>query len=435
MFSNTGLSCRAARSGLLSVRLGCDSGVEGMVGVGDIGVVGCGVSSQRLCCRRILRGMLTGVFGGDSDCAVYEPAVGADPFGHTYGYDPVGNITGFTGISGWSYGTGNEPGPGDAGPHAVTSAGGVTYTYDDAGNQTGRTQAGATTAYSYNADGWLSSITPSAGAGWVFRYDADGGRVRVQHGPGAFTYHIGGLLEVDTTAAGGAVTATRSVYRLGGGVTAVRTNTESGGSWTPAGSDRVDYTFGDHLGSVSAVWTEGDPGTRFLQRYYPWGAPRPVWNAGLPTNHTFTGQEADQAGGTASGLMFYQARYYDPRVGRFTQPDTLVPDPADPQAYNRYQYVRNNPTNWTDPSGHCTPPGSRDPFLPGGWVMYPGDCGVALGGKPATPGVPPAPSQDPLIFAGGTMPNRANDTGYLNDLVEVTGRTVHAMPPGCRPPA
>ncbi|MBM3694752.1 MAG: hypothetical protein FJW79_02300 [Actinobacteria bacterium] len=239
-------------------------------------------SSQRLCYQYNLRGMLTRAFTGDSDCAVYEPAVGADPFNHTYGYDPVGNITAFTGISGWSYGAGNEPGPGDAGPHAVMSAGGVYFTYDDAGNQTGRTQAGATTAYSYNADGRLSSITPPAGAGWVFRYDADGSRVRVQHGPGAFTYHIGGLLEVDTTAAGGAVTATRSAYPLGGGVTAVRTNTKTGGSWTPAGSDRVDYTFGDHLGSVGAVWTEGDPGTRFLQRYYPWGAPAPPGTQACP---------------------------------------------------------------------------------------------------------------------------------------------------------
>jgi|GEM_PF-2260317 len=51
--------------------------------------------------------------------------------------------------------------------------------------------------------------------------------------------------------------------------------------------------------------------------------------------------------------MFYQARYYDPRIGRFTQPDTIIPDPADPQAYDRYQYVRNNPANHTDPTGHA----------------------------------------------------------------------------------
>ncbi len=47
------------------------------------------------------------------------------------------------------------------------------------------------------------------------------------------------------------------------------------------------------------------------------------------------------------------ARRYDPVLGRFIQPDTIVPDPGDPQALNRYSYVGNNPVRYTDPSGHC----------------------------------------------------------------------------------
>ena len=34
------------------------------------------------------------------------------------------------------------------------------------------------------------------------------------------------------------------------------------------------------------------------------------------------------------------------------QPDTLIPNPADSQAFNRYAYVRNNPIMFNDPSGH-----------------------------------------------------------------------------------
>jgi len=34
------------------------------------------------------------------------------------------------------------------------------------------------------------------------------------------------------------------------------------------------------------------------------------------------------------------------------QPDTLVPEPGNPQALNRYAYVYNNPLRYTDPSGH-----------------------------------------------------------------------------------
>ncbi len=39
-------------------------------------------------------------------------------------------------------------------------------------------------------------------------------------------------------------------------------------------------------------------------------------------------------------------------LGRFIQPDTLVPDPGDPQSLNRYSYAANNPVRYTDPSGH-----------------------------------------------------------------------------------
>ncbi len=43
----------------------------------------------------------------------------------------------------------------------------------------------------------------------------------------------------------------------------------------------------------------------------------------------------------------------DPWIGRFIQPDSIVPNPANPQALNRYSYVYNNPMRYTDPTGHC----------------------------------------------------------------------------------
>jgi len=48
----------------------------------------------------------------------------------------------------------------------------------------------------------------------------------------------------------------------------------------------------------------------------------------------------------------YTARYYDPLIGRFTQPDTIVPDSQNPQDLNRYTYVRNNPARFSDPTGN-----------------------------------------------------------------------------------
>ncbi len=48
--------------------------------------------------------------------------------------------------------------------------------------------------------------------------------------------------------------------------------------------------------------------------------------------------------------MYYNARWYDPSLGRFAQADTIVPGGA--QGYDRYAYVNNDPVRYTDPSGH-----------------------------------------------------------------------------------
>jgi RHS repeat-associated protein len=53
----------------------------------------------------------------------------------------------------------------------------------------------------------------------------------------------------------------------------------------------------------------------------------------------------------SSGLYYYNARYYDPSIGRFISPDTVVPSPASPQSLNRYSYCLNNPLKYIDPSG------------------------------------------------------------------------------------
>ena len=52
-------------------------------------------------------------------------------------------------------------------------------------------------------------------------------------------------------------------------------------------------------------------------------------------------------------LYFYGSRWYDPALGQWASPDTIVPDPANPQALNRYSYVLNNPLRYTDPTGHA----------------------------------------------------------------------------------
>ena len=54
------------------------------------------------------------------------------------------------------------------------------------------------------------------------------------------------------------------------------------------------------------------------------------------------------------------ARFYDPTTFRFTQPDTIIPDPGNSQSLNRYAYVRNNPMKYNDPTGHEEDEGGDD---------------------------------------------------------------------------
>jgi RHS repeat-associated protein len=53
------------------------------------------------------------------------------------------------------------------------------------------------------------------------------------------------------------------------------------------------------------------------------------------------------------GLYYYGARWYDPSIMRFVQPDTEIPQSQDPQVLDRSIYAGNNPIKYTDQSGHC----------------------------------------------------------------------------------
>ncbi len=111
------------------------------------------------------------------------------------------------------------------------------------------------------------------------------------------------------------------------------------------GANQVHYLFADHLGSTNVTYNTANSSST-AQRYYPWGTVRPGPGNTLPTGYTFTGQLD-----SGLGLMYYGARFYDGALGRFIQPDTIVPEPGDPQALNRYSYVLNNPLRYTDPTG------------------------------------------------------------------------------------
>ncbi|WP_285403035.1 RHS repeat-associated core domain-containing protein [Luteibacter sp. ME-Dv--P-043b] len=59
-----------------------------------------------------------------------------------------------------------------------------------------------------------------------------------------------------------------------------------------------------------------------------------------------------------SGLVYMQARYYDPDVGRFLSIDPVAIKPGSLVDVNRFGYANDNPVTFQDPSGRCT--GSRN---------------------------------------------------------------------------
>ncbi len=96
--------------------------------------------------------------------------------------------------------------------------------------------------------------------------------------------------------------------------------------------------------------TDAGGGEVARQKYFPFGTPPNPNPSTLPTDYRFTGQRSEEA--ALGSLYDYGARFYSPLLGRFISADTLVPEPGNPQALNRYAYVNNNPLRYKDPSGH-----------------------------------------------------------------------------------
>ena len=65
-----------------------------------------------------------------------------------------------------------------------------------------------------------------------------------------------------------------------------------------------------------------------------------------------------------TGWYYLNARYYDPKVGRFLSPDTILGANGGLQGYNLFAYCNNNPVMFADPSGNIP----RWLYDVGGWI-------------------------------------------------------------------
>ena len=105
------------------------------------------------------------------------------------------------------------------------------------------------------------------------------------------------------------------------------------------------YYLLDPLGTVAAVTDQdGQVAARYV--YDPYGRQLPATTGSAPNPYKFAGEYYD----TQTNHYKIGARYYNPRLGRWTQPDPL--DQAlSPREANPYPYAAGDPVNHTDPSG------------------------------------------------------------------------------------
>ncbi|MGV2479873.1 UNVERIFIED_CONTAM: RHS repeat-associated core domain-containing protein, partial [Salmonella enterica subsp. enterica serovar Weltevreden] len=114
-----------------------------------------------------------------------------------------------------------------------------------------------------------------------------------------------------------------------------------------ASTGKALFELSDHLGNVRAVVAEGFS-TNLAEvlsytDYYPHGGVLPGRNytSSLNFPYGYQGQEKDQT----TGLTNFELRQYDPRIGRWYNPDPNM------QHHSPYLAMSNNPVSFTDPDG------------------------------------------------------------------------------------
>ncbi len=300
-------------------------------------------------------------------------------WGQSFSYDGFGNMAAQTVTKGtapqWTLGI-NQ-----ATNRIVTNG----FSYDANGNLTQMPNSTGFTDLTYDAENRLSqAVDPNASNRYEgYAYAVDNKRVykRVQAGEGNKTEYVYfyGIT--------GQKLATFRIEENPLRFTLPSTNLYFGGKLISKSSQAVVV---DRLGSLGGA-----------TKYYPYGQER-----------TTTTQDTEKFATyhrDATNLDYADQRYYTSAWGRFLTPDPYRASggPADPQSWNRYAYVENDPANFHDPSGllRAMPEGAPERYCYIDGARFSIEMcelifGRPGGGGPVQPGpsLPPAPG-DPVDAA------------------------------------
>jgi RHS repeat-associated protein len=229
-----------------------------------------------------------------------------------------------------------------------------------------------TTTYTYDANG--NTLTKSADYEWVYYYDNANRLTQVDRNGQMFAHYMynGNGNRIKKVEWSDDLQDYETTYYIYSGINVVYEENDTGTAvyvYGPAGriakkttinnETATSYYIIDHLGSTRLITDEtGNPLTSVA--FYPFGTLCDY--TGFTQSFLFTGKEKD-----ATGLYYFNARYYDPETGRFITRDPyswLPDDPRftstsqptvkwliNPQRFDRYSYAQNNPLRYTDPTG------------------------------------------------------------------------------------
>lgn len=329
---------------------------------------------------------------GGKNANGYSVDCGSSKWQQLFTYDPFGNIAKsgtLSFIPGYS-----------ATQNQFTSIPGVTVSYDSNGNLL----TDNLNTYTWDVYGHMSTVNTGSTT-VTATYDALD-RVVEQYNGSAYTETL--YSPLGKTALMNGLTLVKAFVNLPGGATAVYNS-----------SGLAYYRHSDHLGSSRLASTPAR-GLYSSTAYAPFG--EPYTTAGT-ADASFTGQNQD----TVSSLYDFTFREHSHSQGRWISPDPLgvgAVDPTNPQTWNRYAYVANNPLSHTDPLGldvDACDPESEDCSDPGGGPgPDPGSGPGTVGGDPNNgttpcPNGPPCQVTVPPVNVSGDPPGAVpGDVSFLS---------------------
>jgi RHS repeat-associated protein len=298
---------------------------------------------------------------GTSSCSGGCP-LSQSSVGFNYLYDPVGNrwkqtlnCTNCTGPQPqYAFGSWNH-----------ISGSGVAY--DSAGNMTAD---GLGYTYFYDAENRLIQVDNGSAAS--YKYDAMGRRVTQTTSGASFEYLMDLHGNPVTKLVAGTSTTSSSEVFIGGR------------HWgTDVMSSSMLFMHTDWLGTGRSWTNLSGQQVQYCQSF-PFGDSLYCGGNANNTDDNFTGMTYD----FEDGMYHASFREVSPVQGRWMRPDPAglaAVDPSNPQTWNRYAYVTNNPVSFRDPTGLINPAyacwycgGGGSSIFSGGDLNYTVDTPYAL---------------------------------------------------------